>query len=322
MNSLRKFSTILPVVDVPETITAEDAAKCHRNLTTDYQTHFTDDTVQREYENYRVRLVTRNSKIMWFFLGLLIVVDSLVNLISLHTEDNSPVVNVYYVVLIARILLGLVSVVLSITLLRPRKAPVNIGPEKPHACFQTRMIFVLTNVIIIGFQLVNGLLLCWHSYQGSCKSWNCRTTGEKSGDMTTASSFYFIVLYLLIISTLRCYSYWAICISCGITVAATVGAMFLSSQCPECLIMVLVAALSTCVATNCLECNTYALFNALLKFEISKRQQTKEMKYFVGNVAHDLKVRCEYSLIDVNKISFPCMHMFITDTSSWYINVY
>ena len=277
--NFRNFSTISPGDTTPTTTREEeDATKCHLDCIDEftsvpYHTHFVEDKIQREYEIFRMKLVTLSSKLLWLFLGTAIVLDCFTHLINIHDQKDTPVFNVLYFVLVGRILLGFITLFVSVTMLRQ------------STCIHWSRITFLINVMMIGFPVVNGLLLCWES--------SLETTDDH---LRITSAFYLIVLNLIMIITLRSFSYWALYMSCGLTVVASLGATILSVRHSE-YIMVVVSAVATTVVAYAVERDTYTMFKALLNFEESKRLRSSEMKYFIGNVAHDMKVSCIISIL-------------------------
>jgi hypothetical protein len=55
-------------------------------------------------------------------------------------------------------------------------------------------------------------------------------------------------------------------------------------------LMIILYAFLTIVISREMERNTYVVFNNLMQIEMNKRHQAGELKHFIGNVAHDLKV--------------------------------
>jgi hypothetical protein len=94
---------------------------------------------------------------------------------------------------------------------------------------------------------------------------------------------------LLVITTLRCHHFWAANVCCAITVISTIIAACLIPK-PAQSAMAVLFAIMTIVIARGMERTTYTAFHTLLQGEMSKRNQASELKHFIGNVAHDLKV--------------------------------
>ena len=264
----------------------------HHNIPNNFKTQFSNPSIQKYYEHYRIHLVTFGVVVVWLLVVACIIVTSSLSLFVLHTKYDHPL-PVVQVVMILRILLGCLALFVCYKISR------GVPTDKTNGQFAvcSSCITKLTNALIIGFPLVNGLMLCWLASQGSCEEaserhffFNCNTSYE-SGGVPNEAALFLITTNLFIISTLRCYSYWAILTCFVITIASTVVASLLSPNVSQSIVVV-VAAFVTVIVGRGLEVNTYTMFKTLLDFQKIKRHQARELKHFIGNVAHDLRVRC------------------------------
>ena len=109
---------------------------------------------------------------------------------------------------------------------------------------------------------------------------------------------------ILCITTLRSHSYWAAWINYSVTVVSVVFAAALSRH-PFIAFPEFSAALFSILVYNLMESNSISLFRTMLELEATNRVKTAELKHFIGNVAHDLKVNNE-DLLDSLLTSSSC----------------
>jgi hypothetical protein len=183
----------------------------------------------------------------------------------------------------------------------------SVSPESNRKDFHSYVNSVtnLSNFIVIAISLVNGAAYVWRSSLGSClvfdsesqeyeldnsdpNFYDCNPSFETGGTPMN-SMILLLVGNIFIIITLRCHSVWATRVNYIVMCISCVAAAALSPDGCQSLLVILSAFLSVIIYEG-IEKNSLTVFKALLDLEATKRIQTRELKHFIGNVAHDLKV--------------------------------
>jgi hypothetical protein len=177
--------------------------------------------------------------------------------------------------------------------------------NKEEFRFFVNRVTALSNFIVVSVALVNGAAYMWTSSKGSCLYldpqtlkyevrnsdtyfYDCNSSFETGG--TPVNSMVLLLLgNIFIVTTLPCHSSWAARINYFVTCFSCITAAALSPDPGQSTLIILSAFLSIVVYEN-IEANSLAVFKALLNLEYNKRVGVKELKHFIGNVAHDLKV--------------------------------
>lgn len=277
---MTKAITVFP--EDPNLATKEDASNCYANMSVmDFDTKFANPAIQLHYEQFRMQLVTIGTILFWLLVVLSVLVDSSVGLFFLETQYSTSL-HLVRVVLICRILLSLVGIFLCLKIFRVSSARKNMNKESDRA-----IITQLTNVLLLGVPLVNGLLLCWLVSRDSCHEqelenntyymhYNCNTNA--TGGVPLAATLTLFLSNLFIVATLRSYTYRVLQTSFLLNFISAITAIVLSPTPSESLI-VLVAAVLTAVMGYSQETYAYSMFKALLDGETTKRLHSTEMQH-------------------------------------------
>ncbi len=119
---------------------------------------------------------------------------------------------------------------------------------------------------------------------------------------TSPSDFLMLLLgNIFTITTLRCHSLYASRVSYIITCICTIAAAAVSPS-PQQSFFNIVMSFMVLFIYQSFEDSTQTMFSALLDVETTKRKQTIQLKQFIGNVAHDMKVSYSlpYKLLNCN----------------------
>ena len=298
---MSKSSLVFPEIQV-NVATEEDACNCYSEHSSDFKTYFMDPAIQVQYEHYRIQSTTSWSTMV---VGLLVVasvlVDSGVGLFIVETKYSNSSLYVVRMVLMTRIVLCCIAMLVWYQILQFRKENGK-GVVKTKKQSYGISITRLTNVLVIGLPLMNGLLLCWQVTGGSCQKgedgnylhsdehffFDCNVA-HTSGGLPSSATLMLLLSNLFLVTTLRSFSYWALKISFVITLSATVIATLLSPK-PTQSLIVLVGAALTVIMGRSQEEFTYTTFRSLLQGETAKRLLTKDLQVLISNVGHDVKV--------------------------------
>jgi hypothetical protein len=256
---------------------------------------FEEEGVQFYYENFRIEIVS-SSIIFILILSILNFIHGLA--ISFILYEGVWLMRAAMVI---RNIICCVALYTFYKIFHMRVRPESSTREE----FQRYVSSVvrLSNFVVIAFALVNGFVYAWKSSLGSCLTiednhavisnenyyyLNCNPSYE-IGSTPTDAMVLLLVGNILIIATLRSHSYWAAWVSYAVTlVFVIVGAAV--SQAPLTSTSTVFLALFSIFIYNGMENNTFTMFTALLELSSTSRIKTAELKQFVGNVAHDLKV--------------------------------
>lgn len=263
---------------------------------------FKDENVRWHYDNFRILNVSAYHSIIWFSQFLLYSFGLLV-LFTEYTHD----------LWFMRTIVSLRLIIVCIALFTYHKIFYKAKTHKygnDPALKQSFQRYVkdvtsLSNFIVIAISIVNGAAYVWKSSLGSCLYFDETT---QKNEVKNSDTYYYdcnphfetggtpinsMVLLLIgnifVIITLRCHSPWAARMNYFLTCAACIAAASLSPD-PGLSTLVILSAFLTVVIYDGVESNSMAVFSALLDLESSKRVSTSELKHFIGNVAHDLKV--------------------------------
>jgi len=183
-----------------------------------------------------------------------------------------------------------------------------------------RYVTGLSDFIIVSFTLVNCAAYVWESSRGSCLSikdneasadshnaffLHCNPSYEIGGTPMN-SMILLLVGNIFVVTTLRCHSSWSARVSYFATCISTVVAALVSPDFKQSY-LVMLSSIFAIVIYEDIENNSLVMFKALLDLETTKRIQMKELKIFIGNVAHDLKVsRLTYGVVCDERHRFNC----------------
>jgi hypothetical protein len=285
--------------------TEEDARNCYnfnKNKPTPansfnfgHHHSFEDENIQRHYGNFRITRVSRSVLVLWI-LYLLTNGVGLVKSFTMYTD-----IWVARIFLFCRIIIALVGVFNYFNIFHMR-----VHHDASRKDFHQYVSFVTntSNFIIISIAMVNGLIYAWKSSLGSCLdvdestnenhiegqfSYDCNPSYEIGGT-PTHSMMILIAGNIVLITTLPCHSLWAAWINYVVTCVSVITAAILSPDFFSS-VSVILTALFTIAIYNGVEDNSITMFKTLLDLESTSRVQMRELKQFIGNVAHDLKVR-------------------------------
>jgi hypothetical protein len=271
--------------------TKEDARHCYDSCSNAFETSFADANIQAHYENYRIQGLTVDILLLWTAIMAMLTADSTFGLYLLQTQYDAEDVIVVNIVLIGRVILGCMAMYVIFRISKALPADISLADLRQH----TFVITSLTNAIIVGFSLVNGLMLCFQATKGSCEDaeeqhgfYDCNDSYE-TGGIPNGAVIYLFMTNIFIVTTLRCHHCWATRTSCVITILSIIVATFFTSKPVQSLLIILFAC-SIVVSARVLEKVSYTSFLAMLNLEMTKRDEAGELKHFIGNVAHDLKV--------------------------------
>jgi hypothetical protein len=283
---------LMAISVLPETTESseKDAEHCYANISHKFETSFSDRNIQFHYEQFRVKCVTSDIVIMWLCVVAFVSVNSIGALYILATKYDSTLY-IVQLVQVGRIALCLLAAFVCIKIVMG----VSSAASKQEQHRYTFLITKLTNIIIIGFPVVNGLMLCWRASKGPCEdsdqishTFHCNESYE-SGGVPTSDAIFLLMFTTFNITTLRCHNYWAVQICYAVTIVSAAVSVYLTPEPMKSLILLLSSVMIVIIGRG-LEINTFTLFSTLLNLETSQRNQTRELKQFIGNVAHDLKV--------------------------------
>jgi uncharacterized membrane protein len=284
--------------------TTEEDAHCSTNFIKNLGTGknlftgrtFDEEGIQFYYENFRIEIVS-SSTIFLFIMALAIFIHGLV--ITFIEYDTSSWL--MRTAMIIRCIIFIVALYVVYKIFYSRIRPESSTREEFHLYVSS--VVRLSNLIVISFAFVNGFVCAWKSSLGSCLIiednqasidnddyyfLNCNTSYE-IGSTPTEAMLLLLVGNILVIATLRCHSYWAAWVSYIATIMFVITGAALSPSPTQSIPAILLALLSILIYIS-MENNTVMMFTALLELSSTSRVKTAELKQFVGNVAHDLKV--------------------------------
>ena len=288
--------------------TEDDAENCSnfidninkgKNLFTAGHFSFEEKGIQYYYENFRIESVTSSSVAFIILLAMFSFVHGLV--VSLTFYEGVWLMRAAMVI---RNINCIVALYIAYKIFRLRVRPESSTREEFHRYVSS--VVRLSNFVVISFALVNGFVYAWKSSLGSCLVvednrvtvnnddfyfMNCNPSYE-IGSTPTDSMVLLLVGNILIIATLRSHSYWAAWVTYLVTITFVIAGAALSPSPRQSVPSILLAFLSIFIYIG-MENNTFMMFTALLELSSTSRVKTAELKQFVGNVAHDLKV-CKY----------------------------
>ena len=282
--------------------TEEDARRCASfadkdNMRTNFYSNGIpfDECIQLYYENFRIEIVSPSLGIIIFFSFLFFVHGFVVSLVSY--EEIMVMRGVFFF----RVVNCLITFFTLYKIFYARVNPETSTREDFKKYVQ--IVVRLSNFIVILNSMVNGLVYAWKSSLGSCLHFSEDGTATKNEEMFTlncnpsyesGSPPYDAMLLLFagnifVIGLLRSHSYWAAWASYIITLAFVIAGAVVSGV-PVNSSSAIFCAIFSIFLINGIENNTLTMFTALLELESTNRVKTAELKQFVGNVAHDLKV--------------------------------
>jgi hypothetical protein len=280
--------------------TEDDARNCYKftnkytkadavdnTLPFSHRPPFEDESVQLHYENFRITSVSRFILVIW----IMCLVVSIQGLLVAFSYSN---VWLMRTAMTLRVLISLLAFVNYYKIFYASRQDFH-----QYVSFVTNS----SNFIIISSAVVNGMVYAWTSSLGSCLNVNANTTEiEKSdhysvdcnpsyemGGTPVNPMLILIVGNVLLVTILRCHSRWAARVSYVVMCLSVIAAAVLSPDFMNSFIVIF-TALVTIAIYNDVEVNSLTMFKALLDLESTNRIKTIELKQFIGNVAHDLKV--------------------------------
>ena len=291
----------LPSSSVSVKPTEEDAEKCYtfaNNMERGkfYHQSF-EEGVKRHYENFRIERVSSGFTVMVAF-GSINFSNTLYA--SLSKYDDIWLMRIVQMV---RVIICCVGIYTNYKIFYGRVKPNTTASREEFGNYVST-VTSLSNFIIIAFALVNGVAYAWRSSLGSCLvdgeaielrknndyfSFDCNA-GYEMGGTPGDSLLILLVGNLFLIATLRCHYYWAAFVSYVVTIVSVIVAAAVSPA-PLTSSLIVLCSLYLISMYNDMENNSLTMFNALLALESTNRVKTTELKQFIGNVAHDLKVR-------------------------------
>jgi hypothetical protein len=286
----------LPSSPMSMQATEEDAKRCY-NFASFTKFHGIgqpfEEGVQLHYENFRIGRVSSG----FATLGIFCLISFFYALfLSFARYENIWFVRI---VMIWRNVINWVGLYIFYKIFYARVQPDSASREEFSKYVST--VTNLSNFLIVAFALGNGLIYVWKSSLGSCLDVNgsdlknndvfnldCNT-GYEIGATPTIAMQILLVGNVFLVATLRCHSYWAALMSYVVTVVSVFAAAAVSSS-PLTSVSTILVALYSIFVYNSMESNALTMFKALLDLESTNRIKTAELKHFIGNVAHDLKV--------------------------------
>jgi hypothetical protein len=299
-----------------EMATEEDARNCYRHRLTDQRGlpiaqkcfgskfSFEDEKISYHYENFRITNASKTHVVVVWLTLLVLFIYGFVVSFTAYSND----LWVMRVLLTLRLLISLVAVFNYYTIFYAA-----VPSDASQKLFRSYVSSVtnMSNFIIISIAVVNGIVYVWQSSLGSCMAVNkdtnivelnhqdkyfydCNPSYEIGGTPTN-SMVLLLVGNIFVVITLRCHSCWAARISYYITCVSAIAASVLAPDFGQSSLIIF-SALLTVIIYECVEDNSLAMFTALLRLESTNRIQTSELKHFIGNVAHDLKVSYQQTI--------------------------
>jgi hypothetical protein len=262
-----------------------------------------DECIQLYYENFRIDITSFSIAIInsiSFFSFVLGFVASFVS----YNE-----VWVMKAAFFCRIVITLVGFVTLYKIFYARVRPENASREDFKK--YVKSVVRLTNFLVISSAVVNGVVFAWISSLGSCLdvsedeavfkndrflTMSCNPSYE-SGSTPYDAALLLMMGNLFVIGLLRSHSYWAACVNYVVTFACIIAGAVVSNN-PIASSAAFCSAIFSLFLINGMEDNNLTMFIALLELESTNRVKTTELKQFVGNVAHDLKVIALYTAIN------------------------
>ena len=256
--------------------------------------------IQFYYENFRIDIVSRTT-IPLVLLTFVIFIH--VFFVSFKTYDNT--IWVMRAAMMMRCVVYIAALYVVYKIFCRRVRPESSTRKEFHQYVSS--VVRLSNFVVVTFALVNGFVYAWKSSLGSCLViddnqvtvdetdyyfLNCNTAYE-IGSSPTEPMLLLLVGNILIVATLRSHSFWAAWLNYIVTLMFVITGAALSPSPSQSAPAIFLALLSIFIYIS-MENNTVMMFTALLELSSTSRVKTAELKQFVGNVAHDLKVVCQY----------------------------
>ena len=278
--------------------TADDAKKCvlahQESLAGQNETQksifwssmlFEDETVQLCYEKYRIdsSLALFGPNFMVLLMILLTFVGSLVG--AFLKYDGLWVAKL---VQFSRVFVLIVLLNTSCRVNKLKKC-IDIGDKCLRQSVQS--ITTVTSGCLIAMSLVNG---CLHVWRSSLKE--CSLDGDNefyiydcNEGYTTGSSAFISAIILMggntyLVTIFRCHRFWAVQVTYVITVVSCLLAAYVSPRFEQSTVIICQSLLLIIIYWN-MELSNYTIFKTLLDAEAHRRQQTDELKRFIGNVS-------------------------------------
>jgi len=281
--------------------TEEDAHFCsqfnntRKNFISVGGSSFEEKGIQLYYENFRIEIVSSSVLLLILCLSSITFINGLASSLLNYNE-----IWLLRIALVIRILICCVGFYTYYKIFHLRVRPETSTKSDFHQYVSS--VVNLSNFLIISLAVVNGFVYAWKSSLGSCLHvqdgstevinndyyfFNCNSSYE-IGSTPTDSMVVLLVGNILVISTLRSHSYWAMWTSYIVTLACVIAGAAVSRS-PFTSSSTIFLAIMSIFVFNGMEFNNLTMFTALLELASTNRIKTTELKHFVGNVAHDLK---------------------------------
>jgi hypothetical protein len=257
-----------------------------------------DECIQLYYENFRIEISSSSVTIVFFFSFVSFLRGLMVSVVSYNE------VWVMKCAFFSRVMYCLVGFFTFYKIFYARVHPENACCKKFKE--YVKSVVRLSNFLIIFNSVLNGVVYAWISSLGSCLDASENETDVDNNPFFTmdcnpsyekGSTPYDAMLLLLmgnmfVIGLLRCHSHSAAVISYFVTVVCAIAGAAVSPK-PITSTPALFCVFFSYFVINGMENNNLMMFTTLLQLESTNRIKTTELKQFVGNVAHDLKVSIE-----------------------------
>lgn len=259
---------------------------------------FNNENIQRHYEHFRIRNISKKQAAVWI-ISIVLFTYYCIDLFFFYER------NLWFMRVVISLRLSFCILALY-NLYKVSYGGVSHDADQKDFYSYVNSVTNISNFIVISFALANGASYVWLSSRGSCLVFNsntglyevddgdlylydCNPSFETGGTPLTPM-LSLIVGNIFIVLVLRCHSSWAARISYFVACMAAIAAAFVSPDASQSFTVILVAFMSVFIYDG-IENESLRVFEALLDLETSKRVQMREMKHFIGNVAHDLKVQ-------------------------------
>jgi hypothetical protein len=282
----------------------EEDAQCCTNFIKNSNTEkklftgrtFGEEGIQFYYENFRIEIVS-SSTIFLFITALAIFIPG--SFVAFKFYDRA--MWVMRAAMMMRCAACAVALYLIHKIFYRRVRPESSTRKEFHQYVSS--VVRLSNFVVISLAVINGFVCAWKSSLASCLViddnqvtvkdddyyfLNCNTAYE-IGSSPTEPMLLLLVGNILIVATLRSHSFWAAWVSYIVTLVFVIAGAALSPSPSQSVPAIFLALLSIFIYIS-MENNTVMMFTALLELSSTSRVKTAELKQFVGNVAHDLKV--------------------------------
>ena len=291
---------------------------------------FQNENIQRYYQYFLINGTSTTPVIFWIVLFVLYAF-AFVHMFQL--SNSIPLVREMRICSLCRLLLIVLTFYIYYKILYGKVTP---HMEKAKFKLFVNVITHLSNFIIVSYAGVSGVDFVIRSSLSSCQHFYAVNRGGEVEEQDRPDYIYCNPQYedgsppmvitlllfvgnLLAVSSLRCHSSWAAKVNYFIVFVSIVIVAFQSSEVRESAPVMFIAVFFYSIYEG-IESSSLPMFGALLNLESNKRAQMSEMKHFIGNVAHDLKVI--YLRISIFFMIIGDNDFFLyVDATSWIFDV-